>query len=270
MLHTGELIVDGPIVSTAAPWALRVFRLRATKSGGMKYTASSGTAVPPPLGEERVFRWAFICMHTWINAAKNLENIRIATTHLEDDGVNRPIGKLSRINDFIEGKGDIVAVRLVEPIKIPDGVAVPPLDWDHMPKKGDETLQYGYGPFRNSVLRFLEGRVIDTVPMKSAGSGVMVRQQIIKGITEDQGKTEGGDSGGPVHINGRIVGIHKGSPKPNPDRRSQWSPLHQEVELRQEFESRAREIKAIVAQDGRIDVRFRRGETLGPSEVANR
>jgi hypothetical protein len=210
----------------------------------MKFPA---TATGVPVEGERVFRWVFIAQHTWDNADRKLENIFIVPTRFAG-GKNGPGDDLIGIADPIEGVGDIVAVRLLRPIEIPDGVEMPPLEWRYVPHQDDITVHYGYGPWRNNVLRFMWGRVTRMEQDENyKGSTVLSRM--------DNGMLERGDSGGPVHVNGRIVGVNTAFRPYEPDKPVLWAPLHQEVKLRRQLESHPYGVKT-TTKDGGIKAEY--------------
>jgi hypothetical protein len=216
-------LVKGPPVSGAAPWGLRVHRLD-TQSKEPRITfGASGTAVPPLPGE-RLIRWAFIARHQWLNAREDPENIWVQPTRFVE-GRNVPGGHLVGINDPFPGQGDIVLVTLARPIEIPDGVEVPPLGWDHIPGRGDSPEIYGFGDMADNVLRVLGaggGALVENLHQRQWAPVVLA--PVVAGEA-----SEGGNSSGPVHVNGRIVGTFKGRHKYKGviGTGIYWTPLHQ-------------------------------------------
>jgi hypothetical protein len=252
-------LIKGPPVPEEVSWTLRV-RIKRRKAGGSStsssaeppaYTtrASTGTAVT--MGSDRTIRWVLIARHAWNRAEGNLENILIFPTQFVN-GQNRPAAEPIGVNDHIEGLTDMVAVRLVTPIEIPDGVDVPPLDWDHIPMDNEETVQLGFGGEADNVLRRIVGRVTGTQPDgDNIPETVLIIQEIEEGDTSQHG-----DSGGPIIIDDRIVGIHRGRVTLPADADSDdpvetlWTPLHQEQPLRRELEARINTITITPGPDG--------------------
>jgi hypothetical protein len=225
--------MPGPPVRDQVPWVVRVER--AIVSGNnLTMVPSTGTAVPPWPGERHI-RWVFIAGHTWERAGRDLTNIFIFPTEFVG-GVNRPTGNPIGINHVIEGGRHIAAVHLETPIEIPPGVNVPFLNFIEAPTRGNVTIQYGFGGEQGGeVLEYTGGEVMVV--------GELVVQEIDIGAG-----TEGGDSGSAVLINGRIAGIHTGTPVEQPDPEGRlvtlWTPLFGEEAMLQAMENYPEELAA--------------------------
>jgi hypothetical protein len=236
--------MQGADVRKAAPWALRLYFQKTPDI----YALSSGTAVPP--GDDGMIHWGLISRHDWEKDKALTRHFMVRTAFV--DNANRMVGPLINIEDPIEGKGDIVAVHLRQPIQIRKEL-VPQLDWDYKPKKDATAVCYGFGSEETNVLGSSEGKVIGMVPdprEKYKNAEVVL-------LAMSKGTTEQGDSGGPVHVNGRTVGVNSGMMVET--RTPFFAPLYQEQELRLKLESRPDGIKAAV-EDGRVKVKFNHAE----------
>jgi hypothetical protein len=238
--------MQGPPVRRPMPGIVRI-RIMGEQRGGSRGT---GVLVPPGTGD-RFVRWVLITRHTWIAADRDVENIMVFPTHfVTDTRVNRLTGNVIDVDDFLEGEGDVAAVRLADPIELPAGMELPPLDWDHQWVPDEPTEHFGFGAGADDVVRGLRGRVVGPQPDLDFAPAVVIRTTLVTGTPDD------GDSGGAIRVNGRIVGLHaEGAMDENDNGTVNWAPLRQEQALRQQLEARINQA-AVEFVNGQPQVNF--------------
>jgi hypothetical protein len=229
-------LMQGKVVPEESPWFVRI-GTKTSESGGA-YRPGSGIALPPS------FRWVLIARHSWDDAEQNPANLVVIKTEFKNDANYATADAIGIEKRVIPGFGDIAAVRLIHPIEIAEDLVkkMPAFNWHYDPQLSDTTVHQGFGQWDNLVLRRAQGDINTRVPHKDYKEA-----KVFLSIMDD-GMMEGGDSGGPVYVDGQIVGVNAGGWVGT--QRGVWSPFVQEAKLREELENLPDGIKVVHGNNG--------------------